>query len=291
MVSDERLAKYATQKRWIDGRGIFIACAFFLGGLSGGLYLVSAYFNNLLGMFISWLLALLMGGCYLMHLTKPLRAWRMPFRPRSSWISRGFIFIGLFIGFVFIQLCLSYWLAGTAWEVTFKVLAGITAFAQAIYTGFVLSYVSAIKFWNSALVPILFVTVGALGGFGIVLAISLVGGHAELVVMENIIRVLLIFYAIILTVYLWNSTYIDSVAKRSVIRLIRGSSAPVFWVGVVLLGIAIPIAISVSSYFASVASAPLLFTAIGCEIVGSFSIRYCILKAGIFSPIIPTSAY
>ena len=33
------MVKPQQQKDWIDGRGNFIAFAFFLGGISGGLYL------------------------------------------------------------------------------------------------------------------------------------------------------------------------------------------------------------------------------------------------------------
>jgi len=36
------MIKYRQQKEWIDGRGNFIAFAFFLGGISGGLYLAAA---------------------------------------------------------------------------------------------------------------------------------------------------------------------------------------------------------------------------------------------------------
>ncbi len=287
----EWMVKYTPQTDWIEGRGLFICIAFFLGGISGGLYLGSLFFNSLLGMFISWLLALLMGGCYLLHLGKPLKFWRMPFRPQTSWISRGLIFITLFIGFVFIQLCLSYWSPGTTWEAVFKVLAGIMAFAQSIYTGFALSYANGVRFWNSALVPILFVTCGLVGGFGVLLAISLGGSHSAIESIENVIRVLLAVYAIMVAVYLWNSTYIDPVAKSSVTSLLKGTSAPVFWGGVVLLGMVIPIAVSVTTYFVAEISAPLLITAVVCEVIGGFSLRYCILKVGIYAPLIPVSTY
>lgn len=289
----EWMVKYTQQTEWIEGRGVFICIAFFLGGISGGLYLGSLYFNNLLGMFISWLLALLMGGCYLLHLgnRSPLRVWRMIVRPQTSWISRGLIFITLFIGLVFIQLCLSYRLPGTGWEVSFKVLAGIMAFAQSIYTGFALSYVNGIRFWNSALVPILFVTCGLTGGFAILLAISLGSSHAVIGAIENVIRVLLVVYAIIIAVYLWNSTYVDPVAKGSVMRLIRGESTLVFWGGVVLLGIVIPIAISTTTYFGAEASAPLLITTVACEIIGGFSLRYSVLKAGLYGRLVPTPSH
>src|SRR4030065_248205 len=153
------------QKDWIDGRGNFIAFAFFLGGISGGLYLASAYFDNLLGMFVAWLLSMAMGVSYMIHLSHPLRFWRMFMKPKTSWIARGFIFIMLFIGFTTIQLILSQWVSGATGAITtFKVLAGIFAFAQSIYTGFAVSYVSAIKMWNSAIVPVLFVTCGVSGG-------------------------------------------------------------------------------------------------------------------------------
>lgn len=284
------MVRLVNQKQWIEGRGLFIACAFFLGGIGGGLYLVSAFFNDLTGMFVSWVLALMMGVCYMIHLTKPLRAWRVITRPQTSWISRGFTFISLFIVLGFVQLCFSYWLPGSAAAVVFKVLAGIAAFAQAIYTGFVLSYVNAIKFWNSALVPVLFVICGLLGGTGILLAISLGNAGADVGTVENITRILLIAYAIIIVVYLWNSTYTDQTARRSVSRLLKGPNAPVFWVGVVALGVVIPLAISLYTYFGGTIEAALLFAAIGCEIIGGFSLRYCILKLGIYSPVIPRPA-
>src|SRR4030043_958957 len=93
------MVKYQQQKDWIDGRGNFIAFAFFLGGISGGLYLAAAYFDNLVGMFVAWLLAACMGVSYMIHLTHPMRFWRMLMKPKTSWIARGFIFIFLFLGF------------------------------------------------------------------------------------------------------------------------------------------------------------------------------------------------
>ena len=284
------MIKYTPQTEWIEGLGLFIAFAFFLGGVSGGLYLASLYFNSLPGMFISWLIALLMGIFYMLHLGKPLRFWRMFLKPQTSWIARGFIFIMLFIGFAAIQLALSFWLPGTVWEVVFKVLAGVMAFAQSIYTGFALSYVKAIRFWNSAIVPILFVVCGIVGGLAILLAISLGGNSAQIVAVENIIRVMLVIYALVLAVYLWNATYADSTAKESAMRLVRGGIAPIFWVGVVLLGIIIPLAISITSYFVGEASSALLLTAVMSEIIGGLALRYAILKAGIYRPLLPMAS-
>jgi formate-dependent nitrite reductase membrane component NrfD len=283
----EFMVKYTQQRNWIDGRGNFIAFAFFLGGISGGLFMAAAYFDSLLGMFIAWLLSLFMGISYMIHLTKPVRAWRMMMKPGTSWIARGFTFIMLFIGFTFITLILRQWFPEYTGAITaLKILAGIFAFAQSIYTGFAVSYVSAIKLWNSAILPILFVVCGFSGGLAILLGVSLGGEHV--LAIENMTRITLIGFAVILGVYLWNSTYSSTAAKDAVARMVGGSIAAIFWTGVVLLGVIIPIAISIATYYVSgEAPSGLLIFAVITEILGGLSLRYVILKAGFYSPLVP----
>lgn len=280
----EYMVKYTQQKNWIDGRGNFIAFAFFLGGISGGLFMAAAYFDSLLGMFIAWLLSLCMGISYMIHLGQPMQSWRMFMKPKTSWISRGFIFIMLFIGLTFITLILRKWApSATGAITTFKVLAGIFAFAQSIYTGFAVSYVSAIKLWNSAILPILFVVCGFSGGLAILLGISINGVHATAI--ENMTRITLIGFAVILAVYLWNTTYSSTAAKDEVARLLGGSVAAIFWIGVVILGVIIPVGISVGTYFAKNTSTALILTAVVTEIIGGLSLRYVVLKGGMYLPL------
>ena len=282
------MVKYQQQKDWIDGRGNFIAFAFFLGGIAGGLFLAAAYFDNLLGIFIAFLLTGLMGASYMLHLTHPLRFWRMMSKPSTSWIARGFTFIMLFGFFTAITMILMQWAPdATAAITTFKVLAGIFAFAQSIYTGFAVSYVSAIKIWNSAIVPILFVTCGISGGLAILLAVMMGQGSANIAALENIIRVVLIAFAIIVAVYLWNATYSSTAARDAVIRLIGGALAPLFWVGVFLFGILIPVTISVVTYWVHDASSGLLIFAVVSEIIGGLALRFAVLKAGVYEPLLP----
>jgi formate-dependent nitrite reductase membrane component NrfD len=282
----EYMVKYTQQKNWIDGRGNFIAFAFFLGGISGGLFMAAAYFDSLPGMFISWLLALCMGISYMIHLGQPLQSWRMFMRPKTSWISRGFIFIMLFIGLTTVTLILRQWAPDAEGAITtFKILAGIFAFAQSIYTGFAVSYVSAIKLWNSAILPILFVVCGFSGGIAILMGISLGGSESQLNTIENITRITLISFAVILIVYLWNATYSSNAAKDSVARMLGGNIAAVFWIGVIILGVVIPITVSLITYWTGEASSALLLTAVVSEILGGLSLRYVILKGGTYIPL------
>lgn len=282
------MVKPQQQKDWIDGRGNFIAFAFFLGGISGGLFLASAYFDSLVGMFISWLLAGAMGVSYMIHLTHPMRFWRMLMKPKTSWIARGFSFIMLFVGFTTLVLILRQWAPDATGAITtLKVLAGIFAFAQSIYTGFAVSYVSAIKVWNSAIVPVLFVTCGLTGGLAILLAVMMGQNSGDVIALENVIRVVLIALAVIIGVYLWNTTYSSAAAREAVKRLIGGSLAPLFWIGVFLFGIIIPVAISITTYFTGDAADGLLITAVVSEIIGGLALRFAILKAGLYTPLLP----
>ena len=66
MEAHEWMIKYTRQTEWIDRRGILLWLALYTGGLGGGLYLVSLYFNSFWGMLISWLIvAVLKGGFHL----------------------------------------------------------------------------------------------------------------------------------------------------------------------------------------------------------------------------------
>jgi len=288
----EWMVSYTPQTEWIERRGILMWLAEVFGGLGAGLYLVALYFNSLWGMLIGWLIVIVLkGGFHLAYLGKPLRFWRIILKPQTSWMARGFIFMLLFIGFGAIQLIFSYWLPGTTGEVVFMVIAGIMAFLVAIYTGFVMNYVNGIQLWNSALLPLLFILTGVLDGLALVMAVGMLGGNFDIVAAEAASRVLLITAAALIAIYLWSATYMGPAGRQSVMKLIRGSVAPILWIGVVFFGIILPVVISLSTYFAGEVSASLLIIAIISEMIGAFSLKYAILKAGTYGPLIPVSAY
>jgi formate-dependent nitrite reductase membrane component NrfD len=282
----EWMVNYTRQTEWIDRRGIFLWIAFYAGGLGGGLYLVSLFFNNLWGMFISWLIiAVIKGGAHLMYLGKPWRAWRIITRPQTSWLARGFIFVMLFIGLGAIQMVISYWAPGGAAETAFKVLAGIMAFGVAVYTGIILKNVKGVPFWNSLLLPVLFVICGVLGGFGLAVVIALNGGGINLAAAETGSHWLLIANVLLIVIYLWRASRREEVGRQSVLEQISGENAPIFWTGVVVMGVVIPLAIAITGLLAHVPSA-LLLTGVACEIAGGLALRYIVLKAGAYNPLV-----
>jgi formate-dependent nitrite reductase membrane component NrfD len=281
------MVKNTPQREWIEGHGIMVAFAMFFGGVSGGLYLASLYFDSMTGMIIAWALAALAGLVDMAHLSKPMRFWRMMLKPGNSWISRGFILIFLFLGSAGIQILITNFASGNAWETVFKVIAGIMSFGVAIYSGFALGFVGAIKLWNSGLVPLLYVVSGLTGGLAVVMLVSLNQDTASLVTIGNYLLAALVVNAVFVATYFWVATYGNVTARDSAVRVLRGAVAPAFWLGVVLVGIVAPIALVAPFSLSQSASSVAFAIAAAGAVIGGIALRYVILKGGLYSPLLP----
>jgi formate-dependent nitrite reductase membrane component NrfD len=294
MVPHEWMVKYTPQTEWIERRGILVWIAEVFTSLGAGLYLVSLFFNNWWGMLVAWLIVMFLKiPLHIMYFGKPFRFWRTipPFTKawKTSWFTRGISFSILFGSIVFVQLIITYFFPDTAGDIALKVLGGIFAFGVGIYSGFIMSYCRSVPLWNTALVPLILLIAGVADGFALMLGVGLADAAVDIAAVEFGSRVLLVANAILMGVYLWNATYTSKTAKHSATLLLKGSLAIPFWVGVVALGIIIPLAISVSGYFAGEASTPLLIIAIILHTIGAVALKYVLLKAGIHNPILPTT--
>lgn len=289
MVTHEWMVNGNRQTEWIDRRGILLWLAEYAGGVGAGLYLVSLFFNDLWGMLAGLLIvAGLKGTFHIIYLGKPFRVWRMIMHPQSSWISRGLMFVILFFGFALLQMLFSMLLSDqTAAIMVLKIMSGIFAFCVATYTGFVMNYVKSIPFWNLPLLPLLFVTGGILGGFGLTVAIGLFVPAVNLGWAEIGSRILLILDALLVATYLILAFQKETAGKKSVLYQITGGLSPIFWTCVVAMGMIIPAVIAVYSMFAAAAVSILLISGVICEVIGHVMLKYCVLKAGIYNPIVP----
>ena len=78
------------QQEWIEGRGLLLLIAIYLGGVGGGLYLISLIIGWKTGLALALaIVGIGKGSAHLLFLGRPLRFWRALLRPHSSWISRG----------------------------------------------------------------------------------------------------------------------------------------------------------------------------------------------------------
>jgi formate-dependent nitrite reductase membrane component NrfD len=282
------MVKYTPQTGWIENKGALVWLSLHAGVVGGGAYLVSLIFNSLWGMFISWLIIVVIkGGLHIAHAEKPSRLWRMVLKPKTSWISRGLIITILLAIVGAAQLAFSYWLPGTAGEILFKVLAGVIALGVMLYAGLALSDVSGIPLWNSAAVPLQFIIWGILSGSALIMVINSVNTVVDfkIIITSNLIE--LIAASITLILFFWTANIAQPAAKESSQEILKGRTAPLFWIGVVIIGLVLPLIFSASllitDYIPAFSLAVIILT---CELIGGLSLTYCIMKAGFYRPLI-----
>lgn len=303
MVTHEWMVKPMQQTDWIQREGLLIWLTEVFGSLGTGLYLVSIFVGNLWGALLGWLIVMAIKlPIHLLYLGRPTRFWRAlpPFTKawRTSWIARGFFFTVLFAGFGLIQMAIGYIIlqngqsSGIGMEtlvgldIVFRVLGGLTAILTAIYTGFMLSFLKSVPFWNTGLLPIVIMNAGIADGLALLIGVGLYTGGVDIITLEAVTRILLLVNILLIATYLLNASYRSDTAKLSSKRLLAGEVALPFWLGVVILGILVPLVISLAGYFVGEVSHTVLIGAIIAHTVGAFALKYCILKVGIYQPIL-----
>jgi formate-dependent nitrite reductase membrane component NrfD len=293
MAMYDWMAKYTPQTEWIERRGVMLWLAFFFIELGAGVFFVASFFGSLPAMLAGWLICgALGGGFHLAFLGRPARFWRIVFSSgwRTSWISRGLIFVSLFLVLGLVHLALARWAEPAA---ALLVAVDVFAFLTIIYGGFAMNYVNGIPLWNTALLPVLYVISGLWGGAEVMLGIALAGGEATAgVAIESWIRILLIGLLVLIPVYLLSTRYTSITGQVSVRYMVTGRWSPLFWVGVVLLGMAVPLAAVIGTFAAGLAATPaaFLYAAIASGLVGDLAIRYLILRCGLYHPLIPSTS-
>ena len=267
------------QRDWIEGRGLWLLAAIYLGGVGGGVFIASVAVGWHVGLLVGLgITALLKGGAHLLFLTHPWKFWRIFNKPQTSWISRGIYFVSLFVVFG-----LAYYLVG---GVLLEVLSLFFALCLVIYTGFVLMASKPISFWNNPLLPILFVSVSLGSGISLTETIHILVpqniANPELLAVAGLWAVGIT--ALILFVYLVGTFYSSTTARESLRYLVQGQLAPLFYGGVVFLGIFLPLVIFITAHLGMMPSSAVAIAGIA-ELVGAFILRYSILKAGISGPV------
>jgi formate-dependent nitrite reductase membrane component NrfD len=156
-----------------------------------------------------------------------------------------------------------------------------------------MSFCKGIPFWNQSLLPIVIVLAGVADGFGLSIGIAMAGGDTNIALAETGSAFAILVNIFIIIVFLISTGYTSAIAKVSIKELLVGRVALVFWLGLIIIGLAVPGTISLTRILAG-GDIPgfLLIIAVICHTVGAFSLKYCLLKVGIYRPLLPKiSAY
>jgi polysulfide reductase chain C len=217
----------------------------------------------------------------------PLRFWRILFSStwKTSWIVRGIWSINLFVLFGGIYLGL----AVAAVDVPLLlVCASVFALCSIIYFGFLLSYVKGLALWNNGLLPILILVISLWGGLNVFVLTSLVSGGevGDVGWVSAIFPPLVIFT---LFFYLMGVRYRGPSGEVSFGEIVMKTGAPLFWLGVVLLGFVFPMTVKLIDRFALSVPSVLLGMCVLGELCANLSLRYCLFKCALYEPVVPTT--
>lgn len=253
----------------------------------------------LYGMWIGLGLALLSLAFLFDHLG-PGSRWRFLYvftSPRTSWIARGAIIV---TGLVLLRIALLLPSVprfetlpvgeGSAGGNVLRAAVLLFAAAFMAYSGLVLSSWNSIEFWNTPMLPMLYIGYSFLGGMALLPVIALVsGGKERLEALGHLLwpylLALLLVNGFALLIYLWGMSTGSLPARESVRRLVKGDYRWSFWLGVVALGLFFPI-LGTSLALAqppasSLTLAMLVGLCVGIQL-GGYLLRDNILRVGIY---------
>ncbi|MDH4122772.1 MAG: polysulfide reductase NrfD [Thermoplasmata archaeon] len=271
--------------------------ALFLGGIGAGQFVVSTWiFNYPLSALIGLLfVAVGKSAAHLIYLGRPTRFFRLFLKPRTSWISRGLIFMVILIIFGGGYLAPLYgfdWLPWTTEDLLGKLILAVAlmaAFIVMIYDGFVLASCKSISSWHTMLLPVMFFAYAIAGGVAMTAITFIFDSDASLSV-ESIVSldlVLLAAMGALVAFYIINLASSDITAKESLRRLLFSRTA-FFFIGLsILAGLMIPLALTAMHQMESEGAIASLLLGISAvlELAGDISIRHSILKAGLHAPV------
>jgi formate-dependent nitrite reductase membrane component NrfD len=297
--------------------GWLIVLYLFLGGLSAGALALSGLAHYLgrqerylalarAGALVAPLPVMLGSGILVFDLGRPLFFWKLfvAFAPESpmwvgSWLLLAFLGISLPWAYLFLPDRLRPWTPPRpeAWKNALAALALPVAVGVGIYTGVLLGAVPARPFWNTPMVAQLFLFSALSSGAALVmLAVPRLGPAARpedvrLVLSADILFILLELFMII--PFILHGQLSTLAARTSLALILGGPLTATFWIGVVALGLLVPLLVEASAIAVSVVRQRPVHVSRALEtgvavlvLVGGFLLRYVFVRAGQLSEFI-----
>ncbi len=280
------ILKAQTKWRWI------IAGYLFLAGLGAGAYATGVVADFLggewaqiakIGVALGFPCVAVGCGLLILDLGKPQNFWRAFMRPNCSWMARGTLIIMTFMGLGAIHIAFWIWPFSGLGEAeglrqTLGVVGTVFAVSTMVYTGILLGAARPIAFWSTSTLPILFLISALSTGIMAVVLVATIQGHGHLGVVHTLAKldaVVIILETIVLLMF-FQATHRVPEARESARRVLAGPVAPLFWLGVALLGLILPLLLELTG-MALIGSC--------CGILGGLILRQVILLGGIHAPL------
>ncbi|MEG2747071.1 MAG: NrfD/PsrC family molybdoenzyme membrane anchor subunit, partial [Gordonibacter sp.] len=236
--------------------GAIIAWYLFLAGLGGGAFVTSAFLGwrhpeavnmRKIGHLIAPIVVII-GLVLLMFdaeggLHNPLR-FALLLTNFGSVMTWGVVFLGAFTVISIVVVVLDFMKKSV--PVWLDIVGVVFAVCVAVYTGALLGVCKTFPLWNNALLPILFLVSAVSTGAASVLLISIFK-HADefnrVGVLKKFHFCLPIIELVLIASLMFITSFNSPAGWNSVMNLLIGSYAPVYWIGLVAVGLVLPTAL------------------------------------------------
>ena len=219
----------------------------------------------------------------------PLVTWRVLLNPLASLTAFGAVAVMAFAALAMLtalvsllQLRLPHWL--------FAAMLGLgvlSALGTMLYAGFLLNLFVSVDLWRSWLIPLLFALSSLTCGLAAVLAIEAVRIGIRVPGFSFrwwLLLGLSLAEAAALAALLLERAAFSPTAWASVSLLLFGDMAETFWLGIVALGLGVPLL--AHALFLRIPLEAVILVSSVAILVGGFFIRDCIVNAGLLTPIL-----
>jgi formate-dependent nitrite reductase membrane component NrfD len=267
---------------------LMVALSMSAEGVGAAVFLISLLSGWMGAAFVGLGLVCVGAAALFTHLGHPLRFWRVISKTHVTWISRGAIFTGGLIGLGFLALILP---DGNAFAMLCQMFSLMCALVVMLYTGFLFSSMHAIPFWNTSLLPILFLA-HSMASAGVVrLGLLPLSGRRLADSPREVSAVLAaLLFSLVLSWVHTKSVPASEAARESVRLLTEGKLRSLYLTGGGMVGLAAPIVLVMLAHAIStdmgIVSALFVFLALVLRLAGDMAFRNAVLRAGVYAPVI-----
>jgi formate-dependent nitrite reductase membrane component NrfD len=287
--------EFATSRtRFVEHMGFLEVLSFFGEGVGAGLYILGVISNQPLVMLLGVVFVAIAVVALVAHLgSRAHLAWRAITKFKTSWVSRGSLFISLFMAFSVPGLMVSQIPILASLEKPLTILAFIFAPLVIIYAGMMLRSMKAVTLWRSYYLPVGF------SSHSVASALILFWCYAQFAGLNKDIMswlqpatiICLLLSAAIAILHLVNIPRSAGI-EASLDRLFRGKLRTRLILGAGGLGIIVPLVLALLSWLAAAQLGQgtvmvLLAVAAVVRLFGDYAYRSAFVMAGAYEPIVP----
>jgi formate-dependent nitrite reductase membrane component NrfD len=286
-VYSDLAAVYRPERVWAEGSAIALIGAHFLSGAGAGAWLLGLVLDQRLASLLGLIAVVLGGAVHLAFLGRPGRAWKMMRRPQSSWISRGLWSMLVFIPTAALYIAGAYgaWSTSSAFSIVMLVLSLAGMAGIFLYKGFVYAVSRAVPLWHSPLLPVSYIALALRGGAALTFIALAFAGSDSAVASAQTWWLASTAAAVFLFLLELEAGHSDPTVRHSLGVMWRGAIGWVFFGGVVLVGLIVPLALVLIGYGASLGTASLLVAGV-TSLAGDLAYKYCVNTAGTYVPLV-----